>query len=48
MREPVSVLIYFSDPEKRLKLRMLTMYWHFMDALWIYLVVFLLINRLLY
>ena len=48
MREPVSVLVYFSDPEKRLKLRMLTMYWHFMDALWIYLVVFLLINRMLY
>ena len=48
MREPVSVLVYFSDPEKRLKLRMLTMYWHFMDALWIYLVVFLLVNRMLY
>ena len=48
MREPVSVLVYFSDPEKRLKLRMLTMYWHFMDALWIYLVAFLLINRMLY
>ena len=48
MREPVSVLVYFSDPNKRLKLRMLTMYWHFMDALWIYLVVFLLVNRMLY
>lgn len=48
MREPVSVLVYFSDPDKRLKLRMLTMYWHFMDALWIYLVVFLLVNRFLY
>ncbi len=48
MREPVSVLVYFSDPEKRLKLRMLTMYWHFMDALWIYLVLFLIVNRLLY
>ncbi|MFK8054966.1 MAG: heme-copper oxidase subunit III [Saprospiraceae bacterium] len=48
MREPVSVLVYFSDPEKRLKLKMLTMYWHFMDALWIYLVLFLFINRLLY
>ena len=29
MVEPVSVLIYFSDPEKRLKLRLLTIYWHF-------------------
>ena len=48
MKEPVSVLVYFSDPEKRLKLKMLTMYWHFMDALWIYLVVFLFINRMMY
>jgi cytochrome c oxidase subunit III len=43
MIEPVSVLIYFSDPEKRLKLRLLTLYWHFLDILWIYLVVFLLV-----
>lgn len=42
MVDPVTVLIYFSDPEKRLKLRLLTMYWHFLDILWIYLVVFLL------
>lgn len=44
MREPVSVLVYFSDPEKRLKLRLLTIYWHFLDALWIYLVVFFTVN----
>jgi cytochrome c oxidase subunit III len=43
MVEPVSVLVYFSDPEKRLKLRLLTLYWHFLDILWIYLVVFLLV-----
>lgn len=42
MVDPVTVLVYFSDPEKRLKLRLLTMYWHFLDILWIYLVVFLL------
>ena len=46
MKEPVSVLVYFSDPDKKLKLRLLTVYWHFLDALWIYLVVFLLINYL--
>ena len=45
MREPVSVLVYFSDPEKRLKLRLLTIYWHFLDALWIYLVLFFMINQ---
>ena len=47
MKEPVSVLVYFSDPDKRLKLRLLTIYWHFLDALWIYLVVFLYINYLI-
>ncbi len=46
MKEPVSVLVYFSDPEKRLKLKLLTFYWHFLDALWIYLILFFLINRL--
>lgn len=44
MKEPVSVLVYFSDPEKRLKLRLLTIYWHFLDGLWIYLVLFFYIN----
>jgi cytochrome c oxidase subunit III len=46
MKDPVTVLVYFSDPEKRLKLRLLTMYWHFLDGLWIYLVLFLLLNLL--
>ena len=48
MREPVSVLVYFSDPDKRLNLRLLTIYWHFLDALWIYLVLFFLINQLVW
>lgn len=47
MKEPVSVLIYFSDPEKKLKLRLLTAYWHFLDILWIYLVVFFYLNYLI-
>lgn len=47
MKEPVSVLVYFSDPEKRLKLRLLTLYWHFIDGLWIYLVLFFWINYLI-
>lgn len=47
MKEPVSVLVYFSDPEKKLKLRLLTIYWHFLDALWIYLVLFFGVNYLL-
>ena len=40
MREPVTVLIYFSDPAKQLQLKLLTRYWHFLDYLWIYLMVF--------
>ena len=46
MNEPVSVLIYFSDPDKKLKLRLLTIYWHYLDFLWIYLVLFFFINSL--
>jgi len=47
MIDPVSVLVYFSDPEKRLKLRLLTIYWHFLDGLWVYLVLFFYVNALL-
>ncbi len=47
MVEPVSVLVYFSDPDKKRKLKMLTIYWHFLDGLWIYLVVFFLVNLLI-
>lgn len=47
MVDPVTVLVYFSDPEKRLSLRLLSIYWHFLDILWVYLVLFLGINYLL-
>ena len=47
MVEPVSVLVYFSDPDKKRKLKMLTIYWHFLDGLWIYLVLFFLLNLLI-
>ena len=47
MKDPVSVMVYFSDPEKRLKLKLLTIYWHFLDGLWIYLVLFFWINYLI-
>jgi cytochrome c oxidase subunit 3 len=46
MKEPVSVLIYFSDPDKKRGLDLLTIYWKFLDYLWIYLVLFFLINYL--
>ncbi len=47
MVEPVSVLIYFTDPDKKRNLKLLTIYWHFLDALWIYLVLFFLLNQLI-
>ena len=47
MKEPVSVLIYFSDPDKKRGLDLLTIYWKFLDYLWIYLVLFFLINYLI-
>lgn len=47
MREPMTVLLYFSDPLKRMRLQLLTIYWHFLDGLWIFLVLFFLINMML-
>lgn len=47
MKEPVSVLVYFSDPDKKRHLDILTLYWHFLDVLWIYLVLFFLINYMI-
>jgi len=47
MVEPVSVLIYFSDPAKKRKLDLLTLYWHFLDVLWIYLIILFLLNYLI-
>lgn len=44
LKEPISVLIFFSDPYKRLQLKLLMKYWHFLDFLWIYLILFLYIN----
>jgi cytochrome c oxidase subunit III len=42
--EPVTVMVYFSDPARQLSLRLLTIYWHFVDLLWIYLVLFFAVN----
>ncbi len=47
MSEPVNVLLYFSDPEKEVRLDLLSVYWHFLDGLWIYLVMFFAVNYLL-
>jgi len=47
MKSPVSVLIYFSDIAKKRRLDLFNIYWHFLDGLWIYLVIFFLVNYLL-
>ncbi len=47
MKDPVTVLVYFSDPEKYRVLNVLNIYWHFLDGLWVYLVVFFLLNYLI-
>ncbi len=40
LSDPVSMLVYFSDPEMKLRLRLLNIYWHFLDGLWILLILF--------
>ncbi|MBK8393439.1 MAG: cytochrome c oxidase subunit 3 [Saprospiraceae bacterium] len=47
MKSPMTVLIYFADTDKKRKLDLLNIYWHFLDALWLYLVIFFLINYLI-
>ena len=47
MKDPVTVLVYFTDPVKQLQLRLLTLYWYFLDYLWIYLMVFFWLNFLI-
>ncbi len=44
--EPASVLLYLSDPHKKRRLTVLSIYWHFLDGLWIYLVIFFTVNLL--
>jgi len=47
MKEPVSVLVYFADPDKKRSLKLLSTYWHYLDFLWIFLVLFFLLNYLI-
>ncbi|MBK9257261.1 MAG: cytochrome c oxidase subunit 3 [Saprospiraceae bacterium] len=47
MKTPVTVFLYFADVDKKRKLDLLNIYWHFLDGLWIYLVLFFLANYLI-
>lgn len=44
LKYPVSALLYFSDDDHRRGLKLLAKYWHFLDILWILLVLFLGVN----
>lgn len=43
-QNPAKVLIYNTHPNKRVQLDLLAIYWHFVDVLWLYLLVFFLIS----
>jgi len=41
----VDSFIYSVNPPNQLRLKLITIYWHFVDVLWLYLFIFLLINQ---
>jgi len=46
LKDPVKSLLFFSTPSTRLQFRIIAKYWHFVDILWIYLLIFFLLNHL--
>jgi cytochrome c oxidase subunit III len=44
-RQYVEAFVYSVNPPNQLKLRLITLYWHFVDALWIGLFLFLLLHH---
>lgn len=45
MRDPVYTLTMEVSPERKFKVDLVATYWHFVDLLWIYLFIFLLVNH---
>ena len=45
LRTPDRQWLYFQSTTHRNRLELITTYWHFVDGLWIYLLVFLLLNH---
>ncbi|GIV33554.1 MAG: cytochrome oxidase subunit III [Chitinophagales bacterium] len=41
---PANFLIYRTDSNKRIRIGMLATYWHFVDILWLYLLIFFLVS----
>lgn len=48
LKSPVSVLLYFSDLDKKRGLDLLHIYWHYLDGLWLYLMIVFLGVQLLF
>ncbi|KAA3622111.1 MAG: cytochrome c oxidase subunit III [Bacteroidetes bacterium] len=46
-RKPEEQLVYFSDKNNKLRLRLISVYWHFLDLLWVYLILFFFVNTLI-
>ncbi len=47
LSEEADRLIFFSDAEQRLRLRLLSIYWHFLDVLWLILLAVLIVNAVI-
>ena len=43
-RNPANFLIYRTDLNKSIRIELLATYWHFVDALWIYLLIFFIVS----
>lgn len=43
-KDPVQKLIYDANPNNHFKIRLLELYWHFIDGLWVYLYLFFMLN----
>ncbi len=46
LKDPVESLLFFTTPKKERQLQMIVTYWHFVDVLWVYLLLFFLFNHL--
>lgn len=43
--EPVAELLFYTNAQQKIRLGMIATYWHFVDGLWVYLLLFFLFNH---
>ncbi len=46
LKDTVASLLFFTTPKRERQLKMIVTYWHFVDILWVYLLLFFLFNHL--